>query len=97
MSDLTISEQNELIQLKSKIENKNASSNDKKRFTELLIKSGQENKLEIENHLHLMGYNSIEKFLKDLEKDDKDDLISSLLIIGGAILFIILLKKLLDD
>lgn len=94
MINLNPKEQEELWNLRNKIVHGAASSSDMRRFLELMLKSSQDNRLEIERHLRLIGYFSIEEFQKALEKKDNKELTNFLLIVGGAILIGIVLKRL---
>lgn len=96
MTNLTTQEQNDLWNLKNKLSYRQASSSDMRRFIQLIQKSSNFNKIELENYVRSIGYNSIQDFQNDLIEKNKEELINAIVIIGGAVLIGLALTKLFE-
>ena len=65
-------------------------------FVNLVIKSSNNNKNELENYVRTAGYNSINEFQNHLNDKSNEELVKGLVTIGGAVLLAYGISKLME-
>ncbi len=92
--NLTIKEYGDLKTIKEKMQNNKANSKEMQNFLNLLIKSSNASKIEIDRYIENIGFSSLDGFKKRLsDKKNDEDFVKGLAIIGGGILLAWLLNR----
>ncbi len=80
--------------IKNKMAKGDAKSDEMKEFLEILIQSSDGNKIEIENYISNIGFESLDDFKSHLNrKIENEETVKNLAIIGGGLLLAFLLSR----
>ncbi len=92
--ELSQEKRNEIYRLRDKISNNQATSDEMKRYLNLILESSDYNRNVVEEYVREIGYDSIEDYEDHLDEKNSDEFIGGLLLIGGAVLVGYLINKL---
>ncbi len=80
--------------IKNRMAKGDAKSDEMKEFLEILIQSSDGNKIEIENYISNIGFESLDDFKSHLNrKIENEETVKNLAIIGGGLLLAFLLSR----